>query len=179
MTADQSALPPPTTSAPTYSLALVCLGNICRSPMAQLVLADKIERQGLGGIRVTSCGTGDWHVGERMDPRAAQTLVQAGYDPSHHRAQQFDLSWFDDHDALLVMDASNRDDVLALARHDSDRSKVQMFRAHDPEDDSVGQDVPDPYYGGPGGFDDVMSVIERTTAALVERLDGFAHSRTP
>ena len=104
-----------------YRVALVCLGNICRSPMAAVVLADHVARAGLSDeVEVVSAGTGPWHVGQPMDDRAAATLGAAGYDASRHRAQQIDAGWFDTCDLVLVMDEQNLHDVTALARRHPD-----------------------------------------------------------
>ena len=92
----------PTPGAPEdgpYSIALVCLGNICRSPIAHVVLERKLEAAHDGDVVVESSGTGDWHIGEPMDRRAAATLAAAGYDPSRHRAQQVDRDLFSRNDA--------------------------------------------------------------------------------
>ena len=156
-----------------YRVALVCLGNICRSPVADVVLNARLAQAGLADrVEVTSCGTGTWHVGERMDPRAADVLKGSGYDPSRHRAQHFGPDWHD-HDLILVMDRSNLADVLAdlpADRHD----RVQMFRNDDPLVGGAGPDevpdLPDPFYGGADGFDDVLAIVERTADALVRRL---------
>jgi low molecular weight protein-tyrosine phosphatase len=165
------ALPPPRDpDGATYSIALVCLGNICRSPIAHVVLERKLSAvRTARRIEVESSGTGDWHIGEQMDRRAAATLAAAGYDPSLHRARQVDDDLFSRNDAILVMDESNLRDVQALAGRADDRDRVIMFRAFDP---LVGDDlaVPDPWYGGQGGFDDVLAIVERTTDVLVEAL---------
>jgi protein-tyrosine phosphatase len=160
-------------STPTYRVALVCLGNICRSPIADVVVNAELRAAGLADrIEVTSCGTGTWHVGEPMDERAAGVLRGAGYDPSRHRARHFGADWHD-HDLILVMDRANLADVLAelpADRHD----RVRMFRSYDPEVDAGHTDdvpdVPDPFYGGPEGFDDVLAIVERTARRLVEAL---------
>jgi len=157
-------------SAGTYSLALVCLGNICRSPMAHVVLEHKLAGAGLGSrVTVASSGTGDWHLGEPMDRRAATSLGRHGYDPTRHRAQHFIGDWFASHDAILVMDAANLRDVRRLAPTDSDRDRVLKFRAFDPLAPDGG-DVPDPWYGDQRGFEEVLEMIERTADELVVRL---------
>ena len=92
-----------------YRIAFVCLGNICRSPMADVVLTARVEEAGLADrVTVASSGTGDWHVGHPMDHRAAATLAAAGYDPTRHRAQQFAASWLDEFDLVLAMDKIGR-----------------------------------------------------------------------
>ena len=165
-----------------YRIALVCLGNICRSPVADVVLNARIVEAGLADrVEVTSCGTGTWHVGEPMDTRAADVLTRSGYDASRHRARHFGPDWHD-HDLVLVMDRSNLADVLAelpRSRHD----RVRMFRSFDPEvgpeigpeidteiDPGDVPDLPDPFYGGPEGFDEVLTIVERTARELVRRL---------
>ncbi len=163
-----SALPAPRTPG-RYAVALVCLGNICRSPTAEVVLADAVERAGLADrVALASCGTGDWHVGGPMDRRAAAALRADGLDPSHHRARHLDPadpSWFA-HDLLLAMDAANLRDVLALDPPEPDR--VRLFRSLDPE--APGADVPDPYHGGAAGFADVLSTVHRVSDVLVGQL---------
>ena len=154
----------------TRRVALVCLGNICRSPMADVVLEHQLAAAGVDDVVVSSSGTGDWHVGQPMDERAAATLTAAGYDATRHRARTFTPDWFDEQDLILVMDASNRDDVLALATSDEQRAKVRMYRSFDPEADSPDAEVPDPWYGGPEGFEDVLAMVERTTTEIVRHL---------
>jgi protein-tyrosine phosphatase len=151
-----------------YRIELVCLGNICRSPMAHVVLAARLDDAGLGDVvEVTSSGTGDWHVGNRMDRRAAATLSAAGYDPTRHRARQHDAGSAANLDLVLAMDADNLADLGGVS------PRVMLFRAFDPAHpaDGSGGDVPDPYYGGDAGFEEVLSMVERTSAALVAALE--------
>lgn len=150
-----------------YRIALVCLGNICRSPMADIVLSTKLADAGLGeSVEVTSCGTGDWHVGEPIDPRAADVLDAAGYDSRAHRARHFKVDWLD-RDLILTMDRSNLSDVLAQG---GNPKQVRLFRSFDPVAKPGDDEVPDPWYGGPDGFADVLDMIERTSTHLVNRL---------
>ncbi len=163
-----AALPPARTDG-RYAVALVCLGNICRSPMADVVLRERLVAAGLDDrVSVSSCGTGDWHVGNSMDPRAAATLTTAGYDPSRHRAQHLDASWFERFDVLLAMDRSNLSDLADLQATAASPGRVMLFRAFDPV--GTGGEVPDPYYGGDDGFEEVLAMVERTTDALVTSL---------
>jgi protein-tyrosine phosphatase len=157
-----------------YTVLMVCLGNICRSPMAQVVLTDKLLKAGLAErARVRSCGTGNWHVGEEMDARAAATLTASGYDASLHRAAHFDSSEFETADVILAMDKANLRDIGRLATTDSQLDRVLMFRSFDPH---AGGDleVPDPWYGDRDGFADVLAMVERTTDVLVQKV---AHLR--
>ena len=155
-------LPPPRQPG-HYRIALICLGNICRSPMAHVVLEARLVEAGLDDVvEAVSAGTGDWHTGEPMDERAAATLTAAGYDASRHRARTFDTDWLDTFDLLLVMDVDNLRDV------GGPNERVAMFRDFDPEES--GGPVPDPYYGGPAGFEEVLRMVERTCTALVSAL---------
>lgn len=157
-------LPRPRTAG-AYRIALVCLGNICRSPMAHVVLESRLADAGLDDrVEVASSGTGGWHVGDPMDQRAAATLTAADYDPTRHRAQQYDAAWPESYDLVLVMDAANLSDVGGRT------DRVGMFRDFDPAD--PGEDVPDPYYGGDEGFEGVLAMVERTSDALVTALAG-------
>lgn len=152
-------------------IALVCLGNICRSPTAEVVLSARLAEAGLADVVLAeSCGTGDWHVGEPMDPRTARVLHDAGYDASRHRARTFGPPWFD-HDLILTMDASNHAGVLEQLPADR-HERVRLFRTWDPDvaPGTAVPDVPDPWYGGPDGFLDVLAIVERTCDQLVADL---------
>lgn len=156
---------PPARTPGRYHLAVVCLGNICRSPMADVVLAERLADAGLDDrVSVGSSGTGGWHVGDPMDRRAAATLTAAGYDATRHRARQ----WAGDADAgaadlVLAMDAQNLADLGGAT------DRVRLFRDFDPLD--PGSDVPDPYYGGDSGFEEVLAMVERTARSLVDSLE--------
>lgn len=155
-------LPPPRQPG-RYAVALVCLGNICRSPTAQVVLEERLADAGLADrVRVDSSGTGGWHVGDPMDPRAATTLREAGYDPSRHRARQYDESWADTHDLVLAMDRENLADLGGRSE------RIGLFGDLDPVE--PGADVPDPYYAGGDTFTEVLARVERTCDALVAEL---------
>ena len=185
-------MPPRRTTLPaprrdgTYRVALVCLGNICRSPMAQVVLESSLAEAGLDDrVEVVSAGTSDWHVGKPMDRRAAATLTAAGYDASRHRAQQFGPPWLDEHDVILAMDSENLADLRAVAEGPVDRpgdgdgdggvdgggaaDRIMLFRAFDPRAEAD-LDVPDPYYGGDDGFEHVLGIVTRTSRSLVDQL---------
>jgi protein-tyrosine phosphatase len=149
----------------------VCSGNICRSPIAEVVLRDAVERAGLGhAVVVDSAGIGGWHVGEPADPRALDTLRRHGYDGSAHRVRQITADWFDDAappDLLLAMDATHLRDLQRLAPH----ADVALMRAFDTglgADDDL--DVPDPYYGSTRDFDAVLAMIEAATPGTLERI---------
>jgi protein-tyrosine phosphatase len=157
-----------------YRIALVCLGNICRSPMAHVVLEDRLARAGLADrVVVASSGTGEWHVGRPMDERAAATLAEAGYDPTHHRARTFSPDWYAENDLLLAMDASNYADIVDQAPTVEQVGQVHLFREFDPEATADDDEVPDPYWDQVDGFRQVLAMVERTTDGLVARLPAF------
>ncbi|MEH3067448.1 MAG: low molecular weight phosphotyrosine protein phosphatase [Aeromicrobium erythreum] len=149
-------------------LEVTCLGNICRSPMAHVVLEQRLADAGLADdVVVTSSGTGGWHEGEAMDERAAAALRDAGYDPSRHRARTFTRDTYVETDLMLAMDASNLADMTDLAPTVADAGRVRMFRSFDPEATEGDEEVDDPWYGGPEGFQRVLAVVERTSDAIV------------
>lgn len=153
----------------TYRIAMVCLGNICRSPIAEVVLSKKLTTAGLDTVTVDSCGTGGWHAGEPMDERAAEILREHGYDPDIHRARHFSVAWFDDHDLVLAMDRAGLEEIERQSRGDEDLSLIRMYRSFDPEAASD-LDVPDPWYGGRADFEQVLDIVERTSDGLIETL---------
>ncbi|WP_020667958.1 low molecular weight protein-tyrosine-phosphatase [Amycolatopsis nigrescens] len=150
------------TDSPLH-VCFVCSGNICRSPMAALVFREHLERAGLADrVRVTSAGTGPWHVGEGADPRAAATLRAHGY-PTGHVAAQVDDEHLDA-DLLLAADAGHLRQLRAkLAEPD----RVRLLREFDPSA-GPGAEVPDPYYGEGDGFTEVLTMIERTVPGLLD-----------
>lgn len=164
MATPRTSVPAPRTPG-RYRIAAVCLGNICRSPIADVVLNARVADAGLAGVvEVVSSGTAGYHVGRPMDPRSAETLSEAGYDPTRHRAQQFAPSWHDEYDLVLVMDRSNRADVLASDVAQGERT----FLFLDFDDVDPGGEVPDPYYGGDEGFREVLAMVERTSTRVVD-----------
>lgn len=150
-----------------YRIAVVCLGNICRSPIADVVLRSKLAQAGLAHqASVDSFGTGGWHRGEPMDSRAGATLREAGYDGSSHQARQITAAQLAEFDLVLAMDRENRSDLRRLGH--AGETTIALFRDFDPQ--NPGADVPDPYYGGLDGFEEVLRMVERTADVLVARL---------
>nr|WP_238345593.1 low molecular weight protein-tyrosine-phosphatase [Actinopolymorpha cephalotaxi] len=144
------------------------MGNICRSPIAAVVVRRQLVEAGLAAVRVDSAGLGGWHVGEEMDPRSARVLVASGYDRdevSAHRAQQFDRGWFEGRDLVLGMDDANLDGLRRLAGP-ADRHRVGLFGWFGT---NVGE-IPDPYTAGGEAFDEVLELVEEAAAGLVEEL---------
>jgi protein-tyrosine phosphatase len=148
---------------------MVCLGNICRSPMAASVLRHKLAEAGLGDeVVVESAGTGGWHVGDGADHRARAALSARGYDDTH-RARKFVKAFFDDYDLVLAMDRDNLRNLRAIAPDRESREEIRLLRSFDPTAPE-GAEVEDPYYGGDDGFRAVLDQIERACDGLVGEL---------
>lgn len=144
-------------------ICFVCSGNICRSPSAAAVFAAHLERAGLADrVEVTSAGIGPWHAGEPMDRRARRTLADHGY-PTAHTAAQVDAEHLGA-DLLIAMDDGHRTALLELL---DTPERVRMMRSFDPAADAEDLDVPDPYYGGPEGFEEMLTMIEASTPGLL------------
>ena len=147
-------------------ILVVCLGNICRSPLAEGLLQREIEQRGLDW-EVDSAGTGAWHVGEAPDRRSVVVARTHGLDITHQRARQIRPADLAEYDLILAMDESNKRNILALARSEEERAKVHTildFTGIRPEDPNV----PDPYYND--GFPDVYRLLEAATAKTVEKI---------
>ncbi|GGC82013.1 low molecular weight protein-tyrosine-phosphatase [Vreelandella lutescens] len=145
----------------------VCLGNICRSPTAEGVFQRSLDRAGLSKrVSIDSCGVGDWHVGKAPDARAQAAALRRGVDISHLRARQLNASDFLEFDYVLGMDRENLAAMQLLKPADS-QAKVGLFLAYAGLPDT---DVPDPYYGGESGFEQVLDMIEQASAGLIEEL---------
>ncbi len=160
-----------------YRITVVCLGNICRSPIGEAVLRTRIEAAGLtASVCVDSAGTGDWHLGHGADPRALSTLDAAGYDHDHV-ARQISASWLDDIDLLLAMDEANYRDLQRMLARSGASPALRMMRSFDPALSDLPEPhpdlaVPDPYYGGPEGFAEVLQMIEKAADGIVDDLLG-------
>lgn len=145
----------------TFRIAVVCTGNICRSPIGAVVLAAALAEAGIDA-EVTSYGTGGWHVGDPMDPRSARVLIEAGYDASRHRAAHFTRELVEHHDLVLAMDAGHRAELVDLG---VPRERIRLFRDFDPLGPG---DVPDPYYSRDAAFLEVLETCRRTAAAIAQ-----------
>jgi protein-tyrosine phosphatase len=149
-----------------FRICFVCLGNICRSPTAEGVFLRKVSDAGLAErVHIDSAGTASWHTGKEADARSRAVASARGYTlPS--RARQFERADFARFDLILAMDRNNRDDLLELAPDPAARAKVRLLRSFDRES-VVDAEVPDPYYGGDDGFEDVLDICERASAGLL------------
>lgn len=146
---------------------MVCLGNICRSPMAEGILTNSAKENGVS-IEVDSAGTGNYHVGENPDPRAIATAKKFGVDISDLIARQFKKEDFQQFDHIFVMDKSNYDNVIRLAQSNSDRQKVRLYLSLIPSFPL--EEVPDPWFGGPEGFVEVFQMLNKATDAFLEEI---------
>jgi len=147
----------------------VCLGNICRSPLAEGVFQNLVRTRALERhYDVDSAGTGDWHVGEKPDLRSIEVARRNGV-PLTSRARQVAPPDFGDFDWVIAMDRQNLTDLRALAREHGGEARIHLLREFDPEPGD--REVPDPYYGGPEGFDHVFAMVHRSCAALLDHLE--------
>lgn len=173
----------PATSGPVFRICFVCTGNICRSPMAEAVFRRLLATGGYEGrLEVSSAATGDWHVGERADARTIAALATKGYDATRHRARQFDPSWFQSLDLIVVFDRGQERTVREWAPDEASRAKVQLLLSFD-EGGGAGPgssgDVPDPYYSDAALFDSVLATIERASVALFRQLEPVLRQGVP
>jgi protein-tyrosine phosphatase len=143
-----------------FRVLFVCLGNICRSPTAEAVFRQLVDQEGLTDqIEIDSAGTGDWHVGSAPDDRATQAAARRGIRLAGS-ARQVTLEDFEEYDLLLAMDVANLRDLRELAPPGTE-SKVRLF---------ADIDVPDPYYGGERGFDEVLDIVDKASRRLLDEL---------
>ncbi|MDT3403628.1 low molecular weight protein-tyrosine-phosphatase [Mucilaginibacter terrae] len=138
-------------------ILMICLGNICRSPLAEGIMQHLVHQAGLNWT-VDSAGTGSWHVGECPDHRSTAVAKGYGVDISKQLCRQFSVNDFDEFDLLLTMDRNNLRDVLRLARNDGDKAKVRLLLKN--------REVPDPYYDS-NQFDPVYKLIENGCKAII------------
>ena len=160
------------------SITMVCLGNICRSPMAAAVLANKKVTIKSPVITVDSAGTGPWHIGQGPHPSSKKIWEKAGY-KHEHTAKQFSSNDFFVHDLILVMDSSNYHNVLSLAENDEHRSKVFYLRNFDPELQHIDPssvdyfklEVPDPYNQSDEAYEATLAMVERAVDGLLAEIN--------
>ena len=147
----------------------VCLGNICRSPLAEAIFKHKIKSKRLSDlIEADSCGTSNYHIGSQPDPRTIANAKQNGVRVDHC-GRQFCNDDFEQFDFILAMDKSNYNNILRLPNSDRFVHKVQLMRDFDPLE--KGGEVPDPYYGGEKGFQDVFDILDRTMESFISYLE--------
>jgi len=143
---------------------MVCLGNICRSPLAEGILQSKLSEDFI----VDSAGTGGWHAGHLPDKRSIAIAKSKGLDITNQKARQFKVLDFTTFDHIFVMDNSNYKDVLALAPNEETKSKVKLILNELFPNENV--DVPDPYYGGEDGFENVYEMLDQACEEIARKL---------
>lgn len=146
-------------------ILMVCLGNICRSPLAHGILASKLSPS---EYFVDSAGTASYHIGEKPDNRSIRVAQENGVNISNQRARAFDIQDFDEFDIIFAMDRSNYSDILNLARNQDDKSKVKLFLEANSQIEH--KDVPDPYYGDQSDFQYVFDLIDETCDILITQI---------
>lgn len=155
-----------------YHVTFVCSGNICRSPMGDVILSRLLEEAGLAdAVRVDSAGTGDWHVGGGADARTLTALALHGYDGAAHVARQFVPDWFAERDLVLAADEGHLRQLRSWAPTDQDREKVRLMREFDPQAVAAGTlEVDDPWYGDADDFERCFREVERSCRGVLDRL---------
>lgn len=153
-----------------FSILLVCLGNICRSPLAEGLLRNAAQRKDID-LTISSGGTGGWHVGNPPDPRSQAVAAAHGLDISQQRAHQVSVHDLKQYDLILAMDRNNLRDLKNLAQNDAQRQKIHLFLEFAGLEDSDGPDVFDPYWDD-SGFAGVYELIARAADRIVDRLTG-------
>ncbi len=145
---------------------MVCLGNICRSPLAEGILKSKVNHL---DVEVDSAGTAAYHIGEQPDRRSIEIAKKYGIVLSNQRARQFSINDFDEFDKIYAMDTSNYANIIALSRNESDRDKVNLILNEITP--TAFKSVPDPYYGGSNGFQNVYQMLDDACNKIVENLE--------
>jgi protein-tyrosine phosphatase len=144
---------------------MVCLGNICRSPLAEGILQSKVHPD---KVQVDSAGTAAYHIGNLPDPRSIDVARKYGIDLTYQRARQFSVNDFDAFDLIYAMDESNYQNILALVRNSDDESKVKMILNE--TNPNSNHSVPDPYYGGVDGFENVYRMLDEACEVIADKV---------
>ena len=151
------------------NILFVCLGNICRSPLAEAIFKHQVRQKGLENHWIAdSCGTADYHIGDRPDPRTVRNALKNGIS-IQHIGRQFDRKDFDRFDLILAMDKSNLAHLLRLAGSDRHLAKLKLVRSY--EAHSSNDEVPDPYYGSEKDFQEVFEILNRSISGLLAAME--------
>ena len=148
----------------TVTILMVCLGNICRSPLAEAILRSKLPKNYV----VDSVGTGNWHVGQPPDPRSIKIASQKGIDISNLRGRQFSTNDFSNFDYIYAMDNQNFKNIIALAKTEEEKLKVKLILNELFPNENV--DVPDPYFGLENGFERVYNMLDEACDVIAKNL---------
>ncbi|WP_197077333.1 low molecular weight protein-tyrosine-phosphatase [Lacinutrix sp. Hel_I_90] len=147
-------------------ILMVCLGNICRSPLAHGILESKLPKD---RFEVDSAGTSNYHIGELPDKRSIEVATKNGINITGQRGRQFQIEDFDSFDFIYVMDQSNFKDIVKLARNDEDSAKVKLILNESHPNKNL--EVPDPYHGGYSGFDSVYKMLDEACTIIAKKLN--------
>lgn len=147
---------------------MVCLGNICRSPMAKAILIKKLEEKNITWVEVDSAGIADYHVGGKADQRTIENGKKHGIDLSSHRGRQFEREDFEEFDLIYAMDKENHANILYLARGEEDTKKVKMILNE--INPGSNMSVPDPWYGGEKDFEKVFNLLDKACDIIIENI---------
>lgn len=159
-------------------ITIVCTGNICRSPMGEIVLRSLLDEAGLSDVQVSSSGTGGWHVGDGADPRTVAVLRRHGYDGSRHVARQFDAADFAAVDLVLAADRGHVRELRRAARRPEDADKVRLLREFDEAAVAAGTlEVDDPWYGGAADFERCLREVEAACHGVIAHLRNSSPQR--
>jgi protein-tyrosine phosphatase len=140
-------------------ILMVCLGNICRSPLAEGIMRHKAAQRNLAHIEVDSCGTAGYHVDEAPDPRSIKKAREKGFEIGNLKGRQFQVSDFEKFDRIFVMDTENHKNIVRMARTREEMEKVQLMMDVIYPGEKI--NVPDPYYGDYDGFEEVFQMLEK------------------
>ncbi len=151
-------------------ILMVCLGNICRSPLAKYIFESKINDIN-SDIIVDSCGTASYHLGEKADERTISIAKQNDLDITNHRASQFKKSDFDTYDIIYAMDINNYNQLIRLSDNNTNKSKIRLFLEDAYPDKKL--DVPDPYYGNMKSFDNTYKIIENACEIIIKKISNY------
>ncbi|SHJ04022.1 low molecular weight protein-tyrosine-phosphatase [Aquimarina spongiae] len=147
-------------------ILMVCLGNICRSPLAEGILKSKLDPE---KYQVDSCGTSSYHIGSKPDTRSIKVAKEHHIDITDQRAAQFSTGHFDQYHTIYAMDRSNYQNIIKLARNTEDQSKVKLILDELQLNETL--DVPDPYYGGERGFEEVFEMLDQACNTIASKLE--------
>ena len=152
----------------TTKVLFVCLGNICRSPLAEAIFKHKLKERGLETqIEADSCGTSNYHIGDNPDPRTIANAKKNGV-TIDHCGRQLSVDDLEDFDYILAMDSNNFSNIHRILKDEKHKPKIQMMRDYDPQGKG---DVPDPYYGGEKGFQEVFDILDRSMNEFLDKLE--------
>lgn len=159
------------TNKKTLRVLFVCLGNICRSPLAEVVMKDAANTHTMEHLfHFESAGTGDWHIGKGADTRSAAIASHYGLNLAQHKAQQITAKSIPNWDVFVAMDQANKRNLLAMG---ADESQIVMMRAFESDATALVEDVPDPYYGGATGFEEAYQMLKRNADGLLDYLKNY------